>query len=212
MTSSLSGRRAQAARNDEQILVAAREVFVADPGAPIATVAERAGVGISALYRRHGSKEDLLHRLCADGLAVYVDAARTALDEDTDPWAAFAGFLRRVVEADTHSLTVSLAGRFTPDEQLRTLAVLAGELTSEVVDRAHAAQVLRPDLLATDLAVLFEQLAAVRGGDPDRTAAFRARYLDLLLDALRVPAAHRPLGGEPPVPGEFAGRWERRRD
>jgi AcrR family transcriptional regulator len=64
----LSGRRKQAARNDGIILDAARAVFVADPTAPIAAVAERAGVGISALYRRHGSKEDLLRRLCGDGL------------------------------------------------------------------------------------------------------------------------------------------------
>src|ERR1700730_6887879 len=44
----MSGRRAQAARNDDLILDAAREVFIADPGAPISAVAERAGVGISA--------------------------------------------------------------------------------------------------------------------------------------------------------------------
>jgi AcrR family transcriptional regulator len=42
-------RAAQAARNDQAILDAAREVFVADPTAPIAAVADRAGVGISAL-------------------------------------------------------------------------------------------------------------------------------------------------------------------
>ena len=52
----LSGRRAEAARNDRRILEAAREVFVADPSAPIAAVAARAGVGIGALYRRYGSK------------------------------------------------------------------------------------------------------------------------------------------------------------
>ncbi len=43
-TAPMSGRRAQAARNDELIMNAAREVFVADPTAPIAAVAERAGV------------------------------------------------------------------------------------------------------------------------------------------------------------------------
>ena len=46
----LSGRRREAALNDERILEAARDVFVADPGAPINEVAKRAGVGISALY------------------------------------------------------------------------------------------------------------------------------------------------------------------
>ena len=56
----LSGRRAEAARNDQRIIDAAREVFVADSGAPIAAVAKRAGVGIGALYRRYASKEELL--------------------------------------------------------------------------------------------------------------------------------------------------------
>src|SRR3712207_7115249 len=54
---------------------AAREVFLADPGAPIAAVAERAGVGIGALYRRYPSKDALLQRLCGDGLQAYLDAA-----------------------------------------------------------------------------------------------------------------------------------------
>ena len=48
----MSGRKAQAARNDEVILDAARAVFVADPGAPVSAVADAAGVGMSALYRR----------------------------------------------------------------------------------------------------------------------------------------------------------------
>lgn len=64
----LSGRKAQAARNDQLIMASARAVFVADPSAPIAAVAEHAGVGISALYRRFPSKEELLRQLSLDGL------------------------------------------------------------------------------------------------------------------------------------------------
>jgi AcrR family transcriptional regulator len=109
-TGPLSGRRAQAARNDHLILDAAREVFVADPGAPISAVAERAGVGISALYRRYASKEDLLRRLSLEGLHRYIAAAEGALADDGDVWVAFARFLSQVVEADTHSLTLRLAG------------------------------------------------------------------------------------------------------
>src|SRR5664279_2184920 len=100
----LNGRRAQAARNDDAILRAAREIFVADPDAPIAAVARRAGVGISALYRRYPSKEDLLGTLCANGQQVYLREALRALADDGDPWQAYAGFLRRIVAADTHSL------------------------------------------------------------------------------------------------------------
>lgn len=209
-TTPLSGRRAQAARNDELILQAARAVFVDDPGAPIAAVAEHAGVGISALYRRHGSKEDLLRRLCADGLATYTAAAEAALAHGGDAWEAFAGFLRQVVEADTHSLTLRLAGTFAPTAELYRAATRSDELTTAIVDRAHAAGVLRPDVLVTDLGVLFEQLATVRGADEARTAQLRERYLTLLLDALRAPAAHRPLPGPAPHSGEFAGRWEKR--
>ena len=85
----LSGRRAQAARNDERILDAARAVFIADPDAPISAVAKRAGVGISALYRRYESKEELLRRLCGDGLKRYNAAAEAALADTGDPWTAF---------------------------------------------------------------------------------------------------------------------------
>ena len=98
-TAGLPGRRAQAARNDEAILAAAREVFLADPKAPIAAVAERAGVGISALYRRFAGKEDMLRRLCHDGLLRYNAEAEAALAEP-DGWQALTGFLDRVVDAE----------------------------------------------------------------------------------------------------------------
>ena len=62
------GRKAQAAADHTAILEAARAVFVVDPGAPIADVAARAGVGISALYRRYPSEEELLRKVCGDGL------------------------------------------------------------------------------------------------------------------------------------------------
>src|SRR5271167_3595964 len=75
----MSGRQAEAARNDQRILDSARTVFVADPGAPITAVAKHAGVGISALYTRYGSKEELLRKLCGDGLARFVAVTEDAL-------------------------------------------------------------------------------------------------------------------------------------
>src|SRR3712207_1460658 len=86
----LPGRQRQAARNNEVILAAAREVFLADPKAPIAAVAERAGVGISALYRRYAGKEDLLRTLCHDGLKQFIAEAEASSAVD-DGWEAFAG-------------------------------------------------------------------------------------------------------------------------
>src|SRR5215469_3332602 len=114
----LRGRQAQAARNDETILAAARDVFLADPDAPIAAVAEQAGVGIGALYHRYAGKEDLLRTLCRNGQEIYLTEARRALELDAGPWESYTEFLRRIVAADTHGLTTRLAGRFTPTAEM----------------------------------------------------------------------------------------------
>jgi AcrR family transcriptional regulator len=207
-TGPLSGRRAQAARNDQRILEAARAVFVADPGAPISAVADRAGVGISALYRRYPSKEELLRRLSSDGLRRYLAEAEAALADDGDPWAAFAGFMRRVVDADTHSLTLRLAGTFTPTEELYRDATRSHELNVRLLERTKAAGAVRADLDVNDLSFVFEQVASIRLGDQDRTSQLRHRYLALLLDGLHTPSL-RPLPGPPPSWEELSGRWDR---
>jgi AcrR family transcriptional regulator len=206
-TGPLSGRRAQAARNDHLILDAAREVFVADPGAPISAVAERAGVGISALYRRYASKEDLLRRLSLEGLHRYIAAAEGALADDGDVWVAFARFLSQVVEADTHSLTLRLAGTFVPTEELYREAARAQELNHQLFRRVRSAGAIRPDVEVDDVALLLEQLASVRVGDKARTGQLRQRYLALVLDGLR-PASASPLPGPPPSWTEISQRWD----
>jgi AcrR family transcriptional regulator len=205
--SSLSGRRAQAARNDEAILASAREVFVADPDAPISAVADHAGVGISALYRRYKSKEDLLRKLCGDGLAVYIEITRAAVANTAgDGWQAFATFMQRIVAADTHALTRKLAGRFTPTPQLGEAAAVADDLNQQLVEHAHAAGVLRADVTAEDLTYIFEQVSSLRGPTRQRTAQLRARFLTLHLDSLRAPG-HTPLPGPPPTADEQHARW-----
>ena len=203
----LSGRRAQAARNDRLVLEAARAVFAADPGAPIATVAQRAGVGISALYRRYRSKEALLQRLAADGLQRYLAAAEAALDDQGDPWAAFATFMARSLDAGAGSLTVRLAGSFAATEELTHLGTTAYQATQRLLERTKAAGALRADIEVGDLSLLFEQLQAIRAGDEDRSRQLRHRYLSLLLDALRRPGAP-PLPGPPPTWEEITRRYQ----
>ncbi|MFD3595513.1 TetR/AcrR family transcriptional regulator [Nocardia sp. NPDC058640] len=202
----LPGRKAQAARNDGLILEAARAVFLDDPNAPIAAVAERAGVGISALYRRYPSKEVLLRTLCHEGLRRYNAEADVAL-EDSDGWRGFVGFLERVVEADVHSLTVHLAGTFTPDETMLPDVVHSGEVTEELVRRAHASGRLRAGVNALDLGLILEACSAVSVPDPVRTGELRRRVLAVMVDGLAVEGE---LPGPAPAAGEFAWRWERR--
>jgi len=203
----LSGRRAQAARNDASILEAARTVFLHDPGAPVSAVAAEAGVGISALYRRYASKEVLLQTLCAEGLRRYIEVAEEALAADGGAWEAFAGFLSGIVEADVHSLTVRLAGTFTPTEELGALAERANELTTKLFRRTRSAGAVRTDLHLNDLPMLFEQMSAIRVRDDRRTAALRRRFLALQLDALRPEARTAKLPGSPATDAELGERW-----
>jgi AcrR family transcriptional regulator len=203
---SLSGRRAQAIRNDGLILEAAREVFTDDPGAPISAVATRARVGISALYRRYGSKEELLRRLCMDGLQRYVAAAEAALADEDDPWTAFCRFMSRVVEAETNSLTLRLAGTFVPSAELFSEAARAQDLNVRLFERVQAAGAIRPDAVVDDIGFLLEQIAALRVADPERTKQLRRRYLALLLDGLRAGSGS-ALPGPPPSWKEISERW-----
>jgi AcrR family transcriptional regulator len=207
----LSGRQAEARRNDEAILAAARAVFVADPDAPVSAVVDRAGVNVSSLYRRYASKEDLLRRLCGDGLLTYIAIARRAVEDmelgQGDPWAIFVRFMEEVVEADTHALTIQLAGRFLPTAVEQRDAVEAAVLNDRLVGQAQAAGVLRPDVDPGDLSFVFEQVSHVTEATAARTAELRARYLALHLDALRAPG-RTPLPGRPPSQDELRARWD----
>ncbi|TCN44224.1 TetR family transcriptional regulator [Kribbella orskensis] len=209
MTKALSGRQAQAARNDEVILAAARAVFIADPGAPISAVAERAGVGISALYRRYASKEELLRKLCSDGLARYIEESEKALADDREPWVAFGAFLHAQVDADTNSLTQRLAGTFTPTPDLWQDAARAAELNQAIYARTK--EYLRPGIVVEDFGVILEQITSIKLGDEARTNQLRHRYLTLMLEAMHRPG-ERPGGGSelpgpPPSNDELTDRW-----
>ncbi|WP_436522693.1 TetR/AcrR family transcriptional regulator [Actinoplanes sp. HUAS TT8] len=195
------GRGEQAVRNNEAILTAAREIFLADPRAPVAAVAERAQVGIGALYRRYPSKEELLRTLCHDGLRTFIAEAEQA-DLESDDWEAFARFLHGVVRADVHSLTVHLAGTFRPTEQMNADAELASELAAGLIERARAH--LRPDVGPADVTLLLEMCSAVRVPDATRTGELRERCLAVLLDGLRTGGA---LPGPPPGALELNWRW-----
>lgn len=208
-TAPLSGRRAQAARNNERILESARAVFVEDPGAPISAVAKRAGVGISALYGRYASKEELLRKLAGDGLRRFVAQLETALEDNSDPWTVFARFLRAAVDADTSSLTLALAGTFTPTPQLNENANRSAELFERFFDRMKDADVLRDDLVVHDLSLCLQMVAAVRTSDKKRQRELRHRYLTMLMESMKKPGApdRAPLPAAPPTWAEMTERW-----
>ena len=204
------GRQAEAARNDGRILDAARAVFLADPDAPVSAVAATAGVGISALYRRYPSKEELLRALAADGLRRYADAIRVALEDEGDPWEAYAACLHRIVEGQSQALAQRLAGTFTPTPELTALAGEAAALADRLFRRVRRAGVLRDDVSQADIVLLLETVASVELPGDDGGAALRRRYLSLLLQALRAPGLER-LPGKPAREADLTARWRTRR-
>jgi AcrR family transcriptional regulator len=200
------GRQAEAERNNVRILEAAREVFIANPAAPISEVASRAGVGIAALYHRYPSKNALLAQLCLDGQDTYIELVEKALASTDDPWTAYVQWLRDIVAADTHALTAHLAGLFTPDERhaARTERMIIG--TIELFERVKQAGALRPGLTFLDVAFLLELLAKTRLGDGNRTAELKQRQLAIIIDGFRADRAA-SLPGAPPTWEEQESRW-----
>jgi AcrR family transcriptional regulator len=203
----LSGRQAEAARNDQRILDSARAVFVSDPSAPITAVAKHAGVGISALYTRYASKEELLRKLCADGLETFVAGVERALERvraGGDHWEVFAEFMRNMVDADTSSMTLALAGKFTPTPDMFELANRSGVLMDDLFGQVR--DVLRSDVTMHDVSLVFELVAGIKAGTPERTRQLRRRYLGLILDGLRA-AEREELPGPAPTWQDITERW-----
>ncbi len=194
----------EAARNDARILESARAVFVADPRAPITAVAKHASVGISALYARYPSKEDLLRKICLDGLQLFVDETQAALEDDRDTWTTFAAYMTRLADADTTSMTRALAGKFTPTEDMFMLAERANKLLAALFARIR--RELRQDAEVHDLSLILELVAALRISDTARTKQLRRRYLAVLLDGLRAGRSD-PLPGPAPSWRELSERW-----
>ncbi|HEY5821577.1 MAG TPA: helix-turn-helix domain-containing protein [Propionibacteriaceae bacterium] len=204
----MNGRRAEAARNDGRILDAAREVFLADPSAPISAVATRASVGMSALYRRYPSKDHLLQQLARDGLERFAADLATALADHGDPWTAYADCLHRVVEGRSQALTQRLAGTFVPTPDLAVLARDTSARYVQLHERTQHAGGLRADVSPGDVVVLLEMLTVTAIPGPEQGAALRRRYLALMLQSLRAATAE-PLPGSPPGADDLAARWRR---
>ena len=201
------GRQGEAARNDQRILGAAREVFLADPEAPISAVANRAGVGIGTLYRRYPGKDALLRHLAKQGLQRYVAIAEAALQEKDDAWTSFSTFMRRALEAGSGSLTARFDAAFTATADMHRLGRQASELTRQVLRRTQRAGALRQDIEVGDLSLLLEQLQSVKLASAERNRQLRHRYLALALDALHK-ADSEKLPGPPPRWEEISGRYQ----
>jgi AcrR family transcriptional regulator len=191
MTIELSSRpdrplRADARRNRERILAAARVVFARQGGeAQIDDIARAAGVGVGTVYRHFPHKAALLGELVAQKFRGFADNAERALEIE-DPWDAFAGMLRTNAEFCAGDVAVQQAlGRDPAAWQYAAEEInrLRG-ITDRLIARAQQAGVMRPDLVVDDIPMLMCGLSstmAVPGYD-------WRRHLEIVLSGLRAGA------------------------
>jgi AcrR family transcriptional regulator len=175
--------RADAARNAERILRAARDVYGEfGPDAPIGAIARRASVGERTLYRRFPTKGDLIRAALDQSIAEDLTPAIEEARRVDDPMRGLA----QLIEA-----AISLGAR---EHNLLTAARRAGSLTSdistplygalnELAERAQEAGLVRADLVADDLPRLIAMLHSVLFTMDSGSDGWR-RYVALILDAI----------------------------
>jgi AcrR family transcriptional regulator len=182
--------RADARRNHELVLEAARECFATEGiDAQMDDIAARAGVGVGTVYRHFETKEALIQTLAANHFEEEAAVARAALEVD-DPWQAFSGFIREGAEVLARNRALAQISADRP-ELMRDAAIAADleygffGVIQELIDRAQSAGVVRNDFRLEDIPAIMCSLGALqisRGA----YANWR-RVLEMVLDGLRSP-------------------------
>jgi AcrR family transcriptional regulator len=176
-------KRADALRNYEKLLAAARDAFAADgSGASLEDIARRAGVGIGTLYRHFPSRQHLLE-------AVYVDEVeaicRSAEDyADREPWDALSGWLHDFVgfAATKRALAEQLFEYIDRESEVfRTCGDAISAAGEPLLRRAQEAGVVRPDAKFIDVARMVGGISVIKTVDDGQIG----RILEVALDGLR---------------------------
>jgi AcrR family transcriptional regulator len=195
--------RADAQRNRERIVVAAREVF-RERGlyAPLEEVASRAGVGVATLYRRFPTRADLISGVFEEKIHAYADSVDRAL-ADPDPWRGFCEHVERVcaMQVADRGFTDVLTMTFPADERFEVPRKRAYAGFVELVDRAKATGRLRPDFSPEDLAMVLMANAGVVTATGDAAPDTWRRLVAYFLQAFDAVAAG-PLPA-PPTPEQM---------
>jgi AcrR family transcriptional regulator len=176
-------KRADARRNYDKVIAAAREAF-AQSGAStsLEEIARRAEVGIGTLYRNFPNRQALLE-------AVYVgeldDLCRAAGElEDVEPWDALVSWLHRFVgymatkQALAHELLDYMDREAPLFKSCRSMMYEAGE---PLLERAREVGAVRPDINLSDVIQMVGGIAKIQGAEPAQIE----HILDIALDGLR---------------------------
>jgi AcrR family transcriptional regulator len=181
-------RRADARRNAELLLAAAKDVFDEHGvDAPLDDVARRAGVGNATLYRHFPTRRELIVAVYAEEVSQLCDRG-AALLHDRAPGEALIGWLQAFIAHVASKRALALA---IPDDQRgQRSGLFAGWHTAmhataaALLTRAQQAGAVRADLEVADLLALANAIA-LTGVDTRRTE----RLLDLVQRGTDPPAA-----------------------
>jgi AcrR family transcriptional regulator len=200
--------RADARRNRDQILAAAKTIFaVSGPEVPMEEIARAAGVGVGTLYRRFPDRDALVRAVAMDNFERVLIDARTIAAEETSPWRALERLLRQSVELQlsiqlamvSHRALVILKG----DPEVRRLRDEILAVVEDFVRGAQAEGKLRPDVGAGDIAILFATLLRqVRAKAPEVAEMAARRCVGIMIDGLSArPGTELP--GRPITSGDL---------
>lgn len=188
----ITGRkpRADAARNRERVLEAAKRVFSAGgPDASLEAVAREAGVGIGTLYRHFPTRQDLfaaVYRREVQQLAELSDSLMTI----EPPAEALRRWLHSNVAfvATKKGMSAALALAVDSSSELTTSSVARlTQAVGQLLDRAVAAGDIRGDIGAED--VLRAMVGMCYFHDRPGWQDSVMRMLDVFVDGLRRPQA-----------------------
>ena len=182
-------RRADAERNRDKILVAARAAF-ADPDAEasMAEISRRAGVGMATLYRNFPGRQELLEALYADEVDAVCKAAETS-DGET-PGAALVAWLHRFCAFTTSKrhIAAELLKQTDRSNPLfrnnRTRVITAAR---PLLAAAQHAGEVRDDLTLEQILDMIVAITAIHGD-----TGYTRPILETALDGLRPPADAKP--------------------
>lgn len=183
--------RADALRNRERIVAAAREMFV-EFGAevPFDEIARRAGVGNATVYRNFPDRDALAREVVCSVMDRTSEWVEEALAVDGDAFEALSGFVHFAADERIGALCPMLSENF--DQNHPDLVAARDRITDllqQLMARARDAGQLRPDVELGDVMIAVSQLTRPLPGTAcqgiDR---FVHRHLQLFLDGMRAPA------------------------
>lgn len=179
-------RRADAVRNREKVIVAARKAMAAKGlEVQMEEIARRAKVGVGTVYRHFPNKEDLIEALARDRFVRLAELADAALERE-DAAEAFVEFMREAaaIQVADRALSEVLVSR--PDTMRRaaeSVDMLAR--TAKVIGRAQESGFVRADAEPEDVPMMMCALAGACNNpmsDPER-------YIGIVIDGMRAPGA-----------------------